>query len=117
MGTSVVRRSGAGRRTRRSAQEWRALLEACARSGETRRAFCARHGIALSTFDWWQRRVQAESRANAPAPRGAADANALFVELAAPLPVSSKAVVPAWDLELDLGAGVVLRLRRSAVSC
>lgn len=117
MGTSVVRRSGAGRRTRRSAQEWHALLKACARSGESRRGFCARRNIALSTFDWWQRHVQAESRANAPAPSHAADAKALFVELAAPLPVPSKSVVPAWDLELDLGAGVVLRLRRSAVSC
>ncbi len=37
---------------RRSPAQWHALVEAFSRSRETRRQFCARHGVALSTFEW-----------------------------------------------------------------
>jgi hypothetical protein len=110
MGTGIVQRIGAGRQARRSAQEWRALLETHQRSGETRRRFWARHGIALSTFGWWQRRVRAQAFAVVESAGNIAETNALFVELAAP--VAAERTAAAWDLELELGAGVVLRLRR-----
>lgn len=99
---------------RRSAREWRALLRTYARSNETRQQFCARHGVALSTFDRWRQRLRQEAatgmavRASVPAP-----ALALFVELAADKqPVSAE--FPVWDMELELGHGVFLRLRRAA---
>lgn len=117
MGTGVIRGMGVGRRTKRSAHEWRALLGAHKRSGETRRGFCARHGIALSTFDWWRRRVHAEDGGVAPASHGEPGASALFVELSAPSQIRSEPATSAWDVELELGAGVVLRLRRRATPC
>jgi len=36
---------------RRSVAQWRTLVSAFERSGETRRAFCARHGVPISTLD------------------------------------------------------------------
>jgi hypothetical protein len=96
---------------RRSAREWRVLMRAFARSGETRTQFCARHAVALSTFDWWRSRLRRESTPRAvsdPAP-----ADALFVELA---PVAEPVAADAarWDVELEFGGGVFLRLRRGA---
>jgi putative transposase len=96
---------------RRSAGEWRALMRAFSHSGETRTQFCERHGVALSTFAWWRSHLRHESTAvseTSPAP-----ASALFVELTqAEPPVAT--VSARWDVELELGSGVFLRLRRGA---
>lgn len=99
---------------RRSASDWRALMRAYSRSQETRKQFCTRHGVALSTFDWWRRRLRQDSptglasRSSSPA-----QASALFVELAQEAtPIS--AVSSSWDVELELGRGMFLRLRRAA---
>ena len=35
---------------------WQARVAAWAASGLTQRAFCAREGLSLSTFDYWRRR-------------------------------------------------------------
>lgn len=45
---------------RRSAAQWRALVGAHETSGASRREFCALHGVAVSTFDWWRKRLSAE---------------------------------------------------------
>lgn len=111
--------SGAPRAVRRNPLEWRDLMDAYARSGQTRKQFCAREQLALSTFDWWQRRLRAESGAPTPQRRPASrglKAAPLFVELA-PGRKPESTPLPAWEVELELGAGVVLRLRRGAVSC
>lgn len=42
---------------RRSALEWRALVEACDRSGLSRRAFAEGEGIQPHTFAWWATRL------------------------------------------------------------
>jgi hypothetical protein len=106
MAVTVVPDSGR-RLTRRSAAQWRVLVDAFEQSGMSRRAFCTRHGVSASTFGWWRSRL-------GTAPRGVAavrpDTNAVFVELSAP--VAAVPTAAAWDLELELGAGVVLRLRR-----
>ena len=96
---------------RRSASEWRALIQGFSRSGVTRSQFCTRHGVALSTFDWWRSRLRRESTARSVSNTPPTPANALFVELAqADKP---DAVVSAnWDVELSLGNGMFLRLRR-----
>lgn len=98
---------------RRSTREWRTLMQAFSRSGVTRAQFCTRHGVALSTFDWWRSRLRRESATRSESNPPPTPANALFVELAQEdKPV---AVVSAhWDVELDLGHGVFLRLRREA---
>lgn len=90
------------------------LVDAFAASGISRRAFCARHGVSVNTFDWWRKRLSTET-SSAPAVRPGV--NALFVELSSPLAVAAtdaRHTAPAWDLELELGAGIVLRLRRGA---
>jgi len=40
------------------AAEMRRMLEEFSRSGQTRREFCARHGLPLSTFDYWRRELR-----------------------------------------------------------
>ena len=63
-----------------------------------RRGVCATEGIGSSAFWRWRRRLADEDAARG---RG----GPAFVEL-------SGAGTAAWDAELDLGAGVVLRVRR-----
>ena len=108
------RTGGTRRRTRRTAAQWRKLIERFDRSGQIRGNFCAANGLALSTFDLWRRKLgetQAPADEEHPEP--------LFVELTnATEPPGSRtaAGTGAWEVELELGAGVVLRLRR-AVPC
>ena len=39
----------------RSKEEIRRIVEGLAKSGMTRREYCARHGIAVTTLDYWRR--------------------------------------------------------------
>ena len=110
-----MRREGGTRhRARRTAAQWRKLIERFERSGQTRGKFCTAHGLALSTFDLWRRKFGATQ-----APADDAHPESLFVELTNPAqtltsPTSSE--TGGWEVEVELGAGVVLRLRRVA-SC
>ena len=108
-----MRRAGGTRhRTRRTAAQWRTLVERFERSGQTRGRFCAANGLALSTFDL-RRRKLGETRAAAHE----AHPEPLFVELTHPAqtrPAPTSSVTGGWEVELELGAGVVLRLRRAA---
>ena len=38
----------------RSKQEIRGIVDGFAKSGMTRREYCAKHGIAVSTLDYWR---------------------------------------------------------------
>ena len=104
------RAGGTRRRTRRTAAQWRKLIERFDRSGQTRGTFCAAHGLALSTFDLWRRKLGETQAAADEAPP-----ESLFVELTN-APEAAQSRIPtgasAWEVELELGAGVVLRLRR-----
>ena len=110
-----MRRTGGTRhRARRTAAQWREWVERFERAGQSRGEFCAAHRLALSTFDLWRRKLRAT-----PAAVEEALPEALFVELTNPAhtrtsPTSSG--TDEWEVELELGAGVVLRLRRAA-SC
>ena len=90
-------------RPRRTLDEWRELLEHYECSGQTQEQLCSDHALALSTFGHWRKRLCGQA---APSPKGAADA--LFVDLAQDAPASQ-----SWDVELQLGTGMVLRLRRA----
>ena len=106
------RASGTRHRARRTAAQWRKLIERFDRSGQTRGNFCAANGLALSTFDLWRRKL-----GEAQAPADEAHPESLFVELTnvtEPAGSRSAAGTGAWEVELELGAGVVLRLRRAA---
>jgi hypothetical protein len=91
-------------RTRRTQAQWKALLEEFNRSGLTKAAFSKKHRIATSSLYRWQQ-VFAE-------PTGAAD----FIDVTQPLsdapaPSPKPAHVNDWHVELELGGGIVLRLR------
>ncbi len=89
----------------RSPEQWRDLFTRFEQSGQTRERFCTEQGLALSSFDRWRHKLRHDG------PRGEAGVgDALFVELT---PDAESSVKPTWAVELQLGAGVVLRLRRA----
>ena len=90
-------------RIRRSAEQWRAVISAQAGSGLSQSAFCERERLSLSTFTNWKRKLAAGSggqKENTPEPSAWIDLGSLGTERA------------GWDIELDLGDGICLRLRR-----
>lgn len=86
-------------RTFRGEAEWRALMADFERWDGSAVSFCEARGVPRKTFQGWRRRLGL----TAGKPRGKPGG---FVEVAA-------AAGPGWDVELSLGDGVVLRLRRS----
>lgn len=86
------------RRVRRSAAQWRHLIQEEARSGLAQRAFCARHGVAPSSLRLWKRKLGAEGELP----------STQFIELTP----DTAETAHGWDVELELGDGVRLRLRR-----
>lgn len=87
------RRSGPSGRSR---SDWEALVGKFDRSGLSRQQFCAEAAVPMSSFGYWQRKLRRERTAEASG----------FIELPAIASTSD------WDVELELGGGVVLRLRR-----
>lgn len=100
---------------RRTPAEWQAILERQAVSGLSQEAFCSSEGIALSTFARWKSRLAGALAAREP---DRSPPSELFAKLA--LPAEARSCGPAspaergWDIELELGAGVCLRIRRGA---
>lgn len=88
-----------GPSTRRSHDEWRRLMAAYEASDLTQRAFCAEQGLAYSTFCYWRRRLRQEVRH--------ADNPPALVEL----PVLTGGGSGDWRVELDLGDGLILRVK------
>jgi hypothetical protein len=84
------------RRSRRTASEWREILARHGRSGLSIEAFCARESLSRSSFHRWRERL---------AVAGAVPGS--FVELTAP----SVSAPSPWTVELELPAGIVLRVR------
>ena len=82
----------------RNEAEWRALMADFDRWEGSQVSFCKARGVPLKTFQGWRRKFGLTSTTAAGKPGG-------FVEIAA-------ASGPGWDVELSLGDGVVLRLRR-----
>ena len=83
----------------RGEAEWRRLMTDFEGWVGTQSSFCEARGGSLKTFQNWRRRLGLVTRNGGGAPDG-------FVELA----VTSGR---GWDVELSLGDGVVLRVRRS----
>ena len=80
---------------RRSAGEWRELVGEFEASGETLKAWCAGRGFSPKTLSNWRSRL----RGDGPEPA--------FVA------VPDSGPPAAIEVELDLGGGTVLRLRRA----
>ena len=83
----------------RNEADWRALMADFDRWEGSQVSFCKARGVPLKTFQVWRRKFGLTAAAARGKPGG-------FVEIAA-------ASGPGWDVELSLGDGVVLRLRRS----
>ena len=83
-------------KVRRSVEEWELILSRFKSSGLSQSSFCRREGIALSSFQKWEGRLKRR------APVG-------FTELPAPVEVSRRDI----ELELDLGDGLQIRIRRA----
>lgn len=101
--TSLIRRA----RVRRNIKQWRDIIHRFEQSGQTCDAFCAEQSLALSTFSRWRQRLRA---GNVPPPES--HQSVAFVELSAPGDVMAAPSSASWDVELQLGADIVLRLRR-----
>jgi hypothetical protein len=87
-------------KVKRTAAEWREIIERCERSGLSRQAFCTKNKIAKASFDKWKGRLSKMSDPLASS----------FVEI----PVSrdaptSGAATPGGEFELSFPGGVVLR--------
>lgn len=46
----------------RSKQEIRSILDSFAKSGMTRREYCAKHDIAITTLDYWRQAQKRKSK-------------------------------------------------------
>lgn len=97
----------ASRRPRRSATQWQALILQQAESDLSAKAFCHQHDIPYASFMNWRRRLGDNA-----SPQSSDERLPMFVELTTS---SSGHVEPPrnWLIELDLGAGMQLRIARS----
>lgn len=103
-----------GRRVQRDAQAWWAIIQRQMESGLSQVAFCAAEGLSVSSLQNWKRKFVREGRLSETSPVPAAP---WFAELAVPEPgiepePPAGPVPPAWQIELELGGGVVLRIHR-----
>jgi len=84
---------------RRSRADWEHLMAQYEASGLKQRAFCEQHGLGYSTFCYWRKQLCQSASMESHSRH--------LIELPT-LPVEEH---PGWRVELDLGQGVVLRLR------
>lgn len=97
---------------RRSPFDWQDLIAQQAKSGMTIAEFCDATGLSPSTFNNWKRRLRNNTVAEAPS---VDKDDALFVSLPVSTAISDdQHSASHWDIELDLGDGMCLRLRRSS---
>lgn len=86
-------------KTRRSASEWREILDRFRRSGLSAREFCKRESLVVGTFHRWRDKL-AESD-------GSGHRDAEFVEVVP----SADAFAAFWSVEVELPDGRTLRIR------
>jgi hypothetical protein len=102
--------SGTERRARRSRAQWQSLIERGERSRLGIAAFCRGEGVSTASFYAWRKRLR-----QPPAPAGGSASGETqarhdtFLDLGA---LGGGGGAGRWDIELALGDGVVLRLRR-----
>lgn len=89
---------------KRSPEQWQQIMDDYERNDENQADYCKRHALSPSTFHGWRARV---TKTDAIKPTSKTTD---FIELASP---SQAAIQSYWDLELHLGAGVVLRINRA----
>jgi len=87
----------------RSKEQWQSLIADYKRSDLPQQKFCEQRGITVSSFSKWRNLLEAEDNTD----------QSLFVELGAVLQDDDKVTAAAsgWQVELELGKGIVLRVR------
>lgn len=80
---------------RRLKSEWEQIIKEWEASGVSQPQFCISRGVALSTLQYWRKKLKRESQAN-------------FVELV-PTPLASNE--SNKEIELVLPHGIVLRVK------
>ena len=94
-------RKGGG--TRRSRAQWSTLIAQYRGSALTQKAFCSTRGLAISSFSKALREAREESADTERSPA--------FVPVSVDSAVHHVEPSSTWDVELNLGAGIVLRVR------
>ncbi len=95
---------------RRTALQWQRLCDAYEDSRLTRKLFCQKHSLALSTFDYWRHKLKKQNAE-------VEELDPIFVELTDcsdnrdQTEPDHNASSPPWAIELQLGDHIVLRLR------
>lgn len=89
-------------RPRRNADEWQTLISQYEQSGLTRKQFCEKQSLALSTFDYWRHKLRQ--------PEEEYGDESVFVALTSGCGATATDELP-WDIELQLGESLFLRLR------
>lgn len=90
------------KRAKRTAAEWQRVIAEQKRSGLSQKEFCRQNNIGYSSFHSWKAKLSGEGRpVSSDQPH--------FIEL----PPLANVSASSWDIELDLGHGIVLRLRRT----
>jgi hypothetical protein len=91
-----------GSGARRSRAEWQSLIARAEGSPLSVRAFCAAQGVSTASFYLWRKRLGAGIEPAQPVA-------ARFLDLGE---LAAHAGAGGWEVELALGDGLVLRLRR-----
>ena len=90
-------------RKRRTRSQWAQIFSDYEASGLTQRRFCDERGVAYSSFCNWRKRLSQE------------DISSPLIELPMDLSMSktpsSFASTSDWRVELELGKGILIRIR------
>ena len=91
-------------KSRRTASEWREILDRFHQSGMSVRAFCSRESLGMASFQRWQKKLNGSSGGSSDGrPEGRGQE---FVEVN-----SSDGLPGFWSVEVELPDGRVLRMR------
>ena len=94
----------AAERKRRTRSEWSQIMTEYEASGLTQRRFCDERGVAYSSFCNWRKRLIQQNVSSSP-----------LIELPMDLSMAktphSMTSTPDWRVELELGDGIVIRIR------
>lgn len=85
---------------RKSREEWVELMAAYEAGDLSQREFCKRHDVAYSTFGYWRKQLRSLTAQSVFASESLLELSPLALDDAS-----------EWRVQLDLGSGVMLRLR------
>lgn len=91
--------------SQKSLEEWQIFIDQSEESDLTIKTFCHQQGISLSSYYKWRKILQSSSP-----PSSFINLSDVSSSTSQP-PIQKQAVDTHWQVELELGAGIVLRMR------